>query len=455
MSNLPALPVSCNLAIPVKELTMGCDQLVSRQPSTNPTYGPGDRAYIEIANSAWLHPMESFLSGIVTFSGCTLGTTASVLIDGSCYSLVSSISIYNGTQLLHQNRYANRSWTTLRDLQTNSTAATYADSINLMSNGLEGATVCSATVPTGSSFPFSFCIPAPLIGTLSQKSLPLHYLSVPLRVEITFEAIAACTVIKGGSTATTLGTYQISNLAYNAKWSRFSPSIERELMGIYQQAPQTAIYIPSLDCQIEMKPLSAGSSTFGQRFNFNSQSMKIFLLWMTNSLTAIGSVSSSQTGRPITAKSFPGLQEYYVQIDGIDSYHVNTNSAGLTLGAGSFLAHEAYGHLCRALNSTSLAEKPGLITLSSYASSDITQAHHRANNGTGVAKCVLAYDGDRADENNQAGLTFMGTDIVGKNFCCNFTLSAAPAESQNIYGLMIADCKYKLVMNERSLAKID
>jgi hypothetical protein len=192
MSSLPS-----NLALGSnKPMASAGKPYINRYRSDNSTYGAGDVIRIELScgrQGQYLFPKDSFIEAKIKLNFTT--TAASVgyaSIDQSCYSLFNRMRIIHGSNVVEDTLYCNRLWTSLYDLQVNENkrrndcinklvldnATSLGNVIGSDANrGLLGFNfVNSSTIQTAvdsSTVDFCFTIPSALLGSLSQKALPI------------------------------------------------------------------------------------------------------------------------------------------------------------------------------------------------------------------------------------------------------------------------------------------
>jgi hypothetical protein len=441
-------PSSMNLAEGKQSAITSANSSFQRIRSDNNSYTDGDIVKCELPCGRagdFLHGSDSFISG--KFKPEFTNTAGVVSIDQCIYSIIKSIKIYHGSNLIDSVDNANRLYNALYDLQVHASER-IGDSINLMTldskvNHTSG--YFGAVLTSGVEYDFSFALPCALLGSLSEKAVPLGwmgasslYLEITLesanRVLTTQESDGTVTRGKAGSCTGLSGLkYTVSDIYYNAQITQINSQYNNILLQAFAGKP---IVIPGVSYRSEQKTLSAASTSFSDKFSFQLSSVKMLLWWMTNSTTANGDISGTNLGRAISQRQCGRLNEWNISLNGT-AFPSQPIKAGDAPGDTQYMAN-VYSQLLRAFNLNSSTEKGGILTRSNYCDSLTTSASE--------GLCKRSIMGISLDRFDQEGERYMqGTNTVGQSLVLDIKFNAAHSNPQNVYAYVQYDCAYELV----------
>ena len=422
---------------------------INRYRSDNSSYQGGDVIKLEIPcgrNGQYLYTSDSFLEFRIKINQTnTAVANSSTYIDGSVYSLFSRMRILHGSSVVEDTLYCNKLWNAIYDLQVNenerrgdcitklvndSTAA--ANQVyNNCCNGQLFHTSGLAQNAVDSQFLYvSFVLPSALLGSLSQKALPIGLMgasSLYLELELAPAAIAFVTVTANVQ----INSYTIDNIYYNAKISTLPSDVDSALV----QSTGGVINLPAVSYKTEIKTIAAGASTFNDKFSFQYSSMKNFLFWVQNGVTATSTTQVGMNLRSCTSRPRAGISEYYLTING-EAYPSQSIATPARM----------YMELLRSFGYLVDTNAGGIISYQNYIVDGHTIATDDfADNGVdSVQKRFLAgIDLDRFGSYTTETL-MSGTSSIGQMVNLQVNLNAAVIESLVLYGACMYDVLYNI-----------
>jgi hypothetical protein len=213
--------------------------MIARFRSDNSSYNNGDVIRIEIPTGRrgqHLFPKSSFIEGQVAVTNLSSGTSGEgVYIDQSVFALFNRMRIIHGSTVIEDYLYCNKVWTSILDLQYSETERRSLSLTHLIASdtvqqpsynsGLFGYSLgrCSTTTATSTTttaIDFCFPIPSGVLGSLSQKALPLGACgaaSIYLELELASPNTAFILEDLSSTTSAIINKYTVSNIYYNAK----------------------------------------------------------------------------------------------------------------------------------------------------------------------------------------------------------------------------------------------
>ncbi|KAG5184906.1 hypothetical protein JKP88DRAFT_244511 [Tribonema minus] len=207
----------------------------SNQPVSGTSFAPGSIISVDIAGSGqrscWMDPSATMLNFTVTVS-LSGGTAPTWSSHG--YSFIQSLNLYaaaGSTQIESVAQYGTLH-AALRDCCTSQDMVRTRDSITLGAD----PTRLRSPIPNlySTTTTASYSIPLiSVIGTLSNtdRYLPLHALSSPLRAD--FELASASTAIaSGGTAAATSASYVISNVTLDCEYITLADDAHRSICAL-------------------------------------------------------------------------------------------------------------------------------------------------------------------------------------------------------------------------------
>jgi hypothetical protein len=438
-----------NLAEGKQSAVTSANASFQRIRSDNTSYTDGDIIRIECPCGRagdFLHGSDSFFSGKIKFDFASTGA-GFVSIDQCIYSIIKSIKIYHGSNLIDSVDHANRLYNAIYDLQVH-TSERAGDSINMMvlddeTNQISG--YFGQVLLPNVEYDFSFTLPCALLGSLSDKSVPLGWMGASsLYLEITLESANRVLTTQEQSGADPRGRigqcatlavtkYTVSDIYYNAQITQIGSQYNNILLSAFSGKP---IVIPGVSFRGEQKTMSAASTSFSDKFSFQLSSVKLLLWFLCNSTTVNGDISGANLGRAITQRQCGRLNEFNISLNGTSFPSQPIKSGDASTGV-QYMAN-VYSHLLRAFNLNSSTEKGGVLCKGNYCDSLTTGASEGL-----VKRFIGALSMDRFDQENERYMSGMNT--VGQNLVLDIKFNAAHSTAQNIYAYVQYDCAYELV----------
>lgn len=428
------------------------DPLVTRFRSDNTSYVAGDIIRIEIptgGRNQFLLPNDSFLS--FDFVSVHTATAGNVRIDGCAYSIFRRARVIHGSTTLVDTQHCSRLWNALRDAMVNPSARA-VDEIRLAGDA-DTATQMSANnyvagrqLTSGSTYDAAFCLPLPLVGSLSKSAVPLGLMgasSLFIELEIaphaqivTTREFANADGAIGTATALTLSSFTVSNIYYNAKITTLDEPYAQALMSVYAGRP---LMLPATDYIGEMKSIGT-VATINEKFAFSRSSVNGVLWWLSNQTVANGVITSNNLADGTTHRQCGEMSEYYVSVSGKNllSIYAGVGVSGFIKGG------VAVSQLGRIYNNLSSTDGMGILCAGNYC--DITNTYAGA-----VAKTkrfVGAYSLERYDADAKYA---SGSNLVGQDVRLVVTMSNALSEAQNLYAFCMSDVGFELIDGQLNL----
>ena len=419
-----------------KPLSVNAHPDIIRLRSDNSDYKSGDTVRIEVPtgrSGMHLFPKSSYLEFSLSINYNNNNTAASaVAIDQSVYSLFKRMRVYHGSNTLEDTLFCNKIWTCIYDLQCGSNKRVN-DTINLGVNeadnlrGLTITTVQNAQNQNTGVYNFTMQLPSSLLGSLSSKALPLSLMgasSIYLELELE-SGIRACHATTANLTA--INYFTLSNIYYNAKVSILPYEIE---LAIIDTLPNGVINLPGVAYKSELKTISAGASSFNDKFAFQYSSVKNFNFFMQNSTSSNGTLLSL----PVSQRPANDLKEYYLLLNGqqFPSQAVNN-------------IPKMFYETKRAWDMTDNISG-GILNLSNYTARNGANANTQLEDDvytTIVRKRFLAsIDLDRF---NHSGETLMsGSNTIGQSLNLNLLFNSDILNDTQLYAFIMYDVNFKL-----------
>jgi hypothetical protein len=445
-------PTSMNLASQKETSITSANASFQRIRSDNATYNDGDIVRLELSTGRkgqYLHGSDSFLSGKVKFEYTK--TAGIVRIDSNAYSLFKSVKLYHGSNLIDNVYNANRLYSALYDFQVHQSEK-IGDQINMMGMNDAGIILGShhgAAVASDVFYDFSLTLPCALIGSLSDRALPLGWMgSSSLYLEIELETagrvLSTQGIIADGErgalgtcSALAIAKYTMSDIYYNAKVTEIGSQYDDILLNAFQGRP---IVIPGVSWRGEQKSMNPTTS-FSDKFSFQLSSVKMFIWWIVNSATSLGTPVTGtnlvNVNNSISQRQCGKLKEFWLSLNGVNFPSQPIKAGNSSVTNRQYMA-ETYCHLLRAFNLNSSTERGGIIGYHAYSDSATTIASDSL-----VKRFIGAIDLDRFDGENDKYM--QGTNTMGQNLQFNVTWETAQSENQMLYAYVMYDCAYELV----------
>jgi hypothetical protein len=461
MSNLNQtiinLPDSMNLTEQKKVALVDMSPFSHKIRSTNASYNPRDMIRINIptgggsggGNGAKLHGSDSYFSFDFTPTFTIGGGIMS--LDGCGYSFFKNARLINGSNNISTLRNANRAWNMLYDVSVNSsdresdtnTMGLYNYTTVSRSNNMYGKSLVS-----GETYNISFCLPMPLVGSLTDKSVPLSWLNAPLVLELDLEDANRVFTSRGGKDAyagsggggdvtTVISSYTITNAIYHAQISQIGPVYDKMLM----DALGGNIVIPSIDYAGDEKYVAAGGTSLNELMPFSYSSVKSIFWYLTNTHTATGTIGTASIGTQynymsaITQRSCGPLLDYNITING-NSYPSAPILAGPSAVSTLVNNVNTYQELLKCFNLTSSVKRGGILHENVYSNNTTTAASDAV-----TKRFIGAISLDRGSMDNDH--VYQGTSTINQQLTLNATFSGSiGAEAQHLYVFTMFDCGF-------------
>ena len=433
-----------------KPIAIASKPSINRYRSDNSSYQSGDVIKIEIPTGRqgqYLYTKDSFLELRIKVNQTNTAVAASATyIDGSVYSIFSRMRILHGSSVVEDTLYCNKLWTAIYDLQVNEnerrgdcitklvsdstgTANQIFNNCNMGVQFYSTATANAAGVDSGFFFA-SIVLPSALLGSLSQKALPIGLMgasSIYLELELAPAATAFCTALN----TVQINSYTVDNIYYNAKISTLPSDVDAALI----QSTGGVINLPAVSYKTEMKNIPSGTSAFNDKFSFQYSSLKNFLFWMQNSATATATTQSAMNSRSCTARTRATLSEFYLTING-EAYPSQSIATPARM----------YMELLRSFGYLVDTNAGGILSFQNYTNDLQTVAGDAfAANGTdSVQKRFLAgIDLDRFGSYTTDTL-MSGTSSIGQMIALQANFGTATTDNLVLYSAVMYDVLYNI-----------
>lgn len=425
-----------------KPMSANAKASINRYRSDNSSYTQGDTVRIEVPtnrNGQSLFPHDSFLEGKIKINGSASAAGASTIaLDQSIYSIFSRLRVIHGSTVLEDTLNANKVWTTLLDIQLNASERC-GNSINLLVNdastsigtvyngGMSGQRFLTFSAITGAtdSNLFDFClnIPSALVGSLSQKALPIGEMgasSLYIELELAPASVAFCSTVA----TTTINSYTVQDIYYNAKIATLPSDVQNALNSLGK------IELPAFSYKCEVKALPSGISSFNDKIAFNYSSIKTFMFFLQNQATANGAIVS----RSVSSRTKGNINEYYLSING-ESYPTQPISN----------ISRMYCELQRSFDALTDTNFGGILSLKNYNVNDVsatTDAFVIDDSTTNEKRFVASVDLEKF--NHSSEVLMSGTSTIGQSLNLIVNFSSALGSACNLYAVALYDVIYVL-----------
>ena len=448
--NFPA-----SLQMQAKQPSAPAQPLITRYRSDNPSYSAGDIIRIEIptgGRNQYLLPIDSFLG--FDFTPTFTITAGSLSLDSSVYSIFRRARVIHGSTVLVDVNHCGRLWNALRDALVTS-GNRQVDEIRLgndsASNQVSASNYTAGMVLTSTStYDAGFCLPLPLVGSLSKTAIPLGLMGAsslfieleiaPYNTIITNRTFTNPQGTAGANTTAnpTLTSFVVSNIYYNAKIVTLDEPYNQALMSVYAGRP---LMLPATDYIGEMKVIASGATSINEKFAFSRSSVNGVLWWLSNSDVANGIPSSFNYAEGTSHRCAGALSEYNIAVSGTNLLSIYAGAHGTT---NFFKGSTTVAQLGRIYNNLSTIDGMGILNFRNYCSQLTTYADAIANS----KRFVGAYSLERydADSNYASGMNLVGQDVR-----LVVLLSAGLSANHNLYGFCMSDVGYELIDGQLNL----
>jgi hypothetical protein len=454
MSSTINLPKSMNLSEVKPQALNDMKGSMQQYKSQNQQYKQRDTVSIPIPTStqgAWLHGSDSFISFRFTPEFTDPGV-GNLFLDGNILSIFKNVRVRHGSNLLVNHREANRLYQSLFDTQTTSASRVsrsidmgvyYSESVST-TNNLEGC-----NLENGKSHDFCVTLPIPLLGSLSEKSLPIGWLTnSQLFLEFDLEDFNRIITSRGDSINTkgssgilnappVLVNYTVSEVYYHAKISKLSPAYDNILKG----AVGSTVSFPSQDWIGDSKQIGAGTTSINENFSLPLISSKIFYWWLTNNKTANGNLAFDgfNYNNAISQRMSADLKDYQLSLNGenFPSTAISTDPGASPFYDGVINGSIALQQLYRCWNLNSDPEGMGIFDIGIFG--DITTSQV---SDVGTKRFIGSVDLDRGSNDNDRQM--QGTNTVDTTIGLKASFNSGLTEACNLYAYMLHDCVYNI-----------
>jgi len=428
---------------------------INRYRSDNSTYQGADVIRLEIPcgrQGQYLYPKDSYCEFRIKINQTnTAIANSATYIDGNIFSLFSRLRILHGSGVCEDILYTNKLFHAIADLQINEVerrgmclthliSDTTLTGGQLYNSGALGAKIyASDTALNASDSPYyyaCFVLPSALLGSLAQKALPIGLMGASsLYLELELAPTAHAFVCSNATTA--CNSYTIDNFYYNAKISTLPADIDAALI----QSTGGIINLPAISYKTEMKTIATGSSAFNDKFSFQFSSIKNFLFFVQNSVTANNTVNTAggagMLSRSCTTRPRANINEYFLTING--QQYPTQSIVGYA---------RQYMELLRAFNSLTDTNGGGIISYFNY----IQDAHGNAsdylaaqpNYGDTVQRRWLgSVDMDRFSGMTSDAL-MAGSSTIGQQLNLVVNFSTPTTDALVLYAAVMYDILYHI-----------
>ena len=411
--------------------------MIARFRSDNSSYQNGDVIRIEIPTGRrgqHLFPKSSFIEGNVSVNTTSYSTSANegVYIDQSVFALFNRMRVIHGSTVIEDYLYCNKIWTSILDLQYNESERRSLSLTHLVASdssqvpsynsgcfGLKVGDVSSTASTASDTTAIDFCFPLPsgILGTLSQKALPLGACgaaSIYLELELASPNTAFILEDLSSGTSATINRYTVSNIYYNAKITNLPADVDAALL----QSTGGIINLPAVSYKTEYKNIASSVTTFTDKFSFQFSSLKNFCFFIQNASIAAG----VKNKRSVSSRPKGYISDYFISINGeaFPSQTITTSS-------------RMYAELLRAYDMLTDTTAGGIINYQNY-----TQGNDILNSGVFKSSAKNKYGDDTTttqerflagidlDRFNHQNSTLMsGTSSIGQlvSLILNFSRS--------------------------------
>ena len=446
-------PASMNLGAVKESCLKEAKPNLTRIKSDSTSYTALDTIRMEIPcgrRGDYLHPQDSFIEFKMKVDFAV--TAGGLSLDANAYSIFRNLRIYHGSNLLVNQTNCNRLWSALYDYQYSNgernadtiSLGIATDTVNSRHNGMYGITLTD-----DAWYQFSFVLPCSILGSLSDKAIPLGWAGASnifleldidgaTRILTTREHNSLILGRVGQNTTAppTINSLVIADVFYNAKITNIDSAYDDLLRQTFGNGE---VLLPAVEFRGEQKTVSA-STSFSDKFSFQFSSAKFILWWLTTQSTANGSAYGTHNlNSAISQRMMGTLRDYMISLNG-ENYPSSGISCALngltTVGSRQFGAN-AYQQLLRCFNENSAVNRGGILDYNLYCNNVSTVA------GDETAKRFIgALSLDRVDGNNDRYMSGMNT--MNSNFVLNVNWETALSIDCFLYCYCQYDCAYML-----------
>jgi hypothetical protein len=282
-----------------------------------------------------------------------------------------------------------------------------------------------ATTAQSAVWDFTINLPSALLGSLASKAVPLSLMGAGT-LYLSIETVKANVAFVGSASITSINSYTLTDLYFNAKISELPSDIEESL--IY--STKGSILLPATSYKGESKTLSVGSSIFNDKYSFQFSSIKNFLFFMQNNASSTS--STPHLKRSITSRPACNIASWQLALNGsvYPSQAIDTQS-------------KMFMELRRSYDMLVDVNCSGIINRDNYlqgAGTTATDILNATVANTTQYRFVSGVDLDRFNHSSDTLLS--GTSTIGQTLDLNINFGQTSiTEQMNVYGF----CQYDLV----------
>lgn len=439
-----------------KPMSAAGKPMIARYRSDNSQYGNGDVIRIEIPTGRagqHLFPKSSFIEGKVSVNVTSSGTAGeSVYIDQSIFALFKRIRVIHGSTTIEDYLYCNKVWTSIFDLQYKESERRALSLTHLVAGDVTASptynpgtvgfllganSTTTLTSQNTSLVDFCFPLPSAVLGTLSQKAIPLGACgaaSIYLELELDSPLVSIVVEdISGTAFNGAINSFLVQDIYYNAKITNLPADVDQALL----QSTGGIINLPAVSYKTEYKNISSNTSIFNDKFSFQFSSLKNFCFFIQNSSVAAG----VKNRRSVSSRPKGSISEYFISINGeaFPSQSIQTPS-------------RMYAELLRAYDCLTDTNAGGIMNYNNYNNNAvIANAGKFSSTATGKygdnalttqERFLAGIDLDRF--NHQNSTLMSGTSSIGQLVSLILTFSTATDAATALYAFCMYDVMYNV-----------
>jgi hypothetical protein len=234
--------------------------------------------------------------------------------------------------------------------------------------------------------------------------------------------------VTDGSAVT--NSYTVSEIFYNGKITTLPNDIDDLLI----QSTGGIINLPAVSYKTEAKTISANSAAFNDKFSFQYSSLKNFIFFLQNSVTANGTTNT----RSVTSRPKCNVSDYFLSINGeaFPSQTIQNTS-------------RMYAELLRSFDGLSDTGFGGILNLANYSANTNTTADDVLAGTVGGGgpttpqkRFIGGIDLDRFNHTSDTLLS--GTSSIGQMINLQLNMTAGLTETCTLFGAVQYDVLYHI-----------
>lgn len=438
-----SLPNQLNLS-QNKPLGSPSKPYINRYRADNSSYNGGDVVRVELntgRKGQYLFPTDSFIEFKISINSQNGLNAGNIFIDGTIFSIFQRLRVIHGSTVLEDTLHVNRLWNALYDIQVTESERRGAG-VNMLINdttaaggghvfnaGMQGTLIkvhaANDVAVQSNVYDVSFMIPSALLGSLATKALPLGLMNSS-SIYLELELAPANVAFVSENQNVVINSYTITDIYYNAKIAYLPGDVDAALI----QTLGDRVELPAFAYKAELKSVAAGAAAFNDKFAFNFSSVKSFYWWITNQVTAVGSI----TKRSVTSRTKAGATDYYLTING-EAYPSQAIANPSRM----------YMELVRSFDGLVDTSFGGIIAYRNYTRDTHTTADDVitvAPNTIAEKRFIAGIDLDRF--NHSSDVLNSGTSTIGQTTNLVINFAAGLNEACNLYAAVLYDVIFVL-----------